>query len=239
MDFLDIALSLLALIILEIVLGIDNLIFLSILTEKLPAEQRKPARRWGLTFAWVTRLMLLASAVWLAKLKYPLFSVVEFSFSIRDLFLLAGGIFLIVKATQEIHDEVGEKPTVFIPEKSKKLSVRAVVVQIGIMDIVFSLDSVLTAIGLTNRFWIMALAITCAIVVMLYASEPVSRFIDKHPAIKMLALTFLILIGTVLVADGFSFHIPRGYIYFAMIFSIGVELLNMLRRSRQHRRKKG
>ncbi|KTD48003.1 Integral membrane protein TerC [Legionella quinlivanii] len=237
MDMLDIIFSLIALVILEIVLGIDNLIFLSILTEKLPLEQRKAARRWGLTFAWVTRLCLLASAVWLAELKHPLFSIARFSFSARDLFLFAGGAFLIVKATQEIHDEVGEDPPLMIDKPSRKTTMKAVVTQVAIMDVVFSLDSVLTAIGLTNRFWVMAAAITCAILVMIYASEPVSRFIDKHPTIKMLALSFLILIGTVLIADSFSFHVPRAYVYFAMGFSISVELLNMLRRSRHKRRK--
>lgn len=237
MEFLDIILSLSALTILEIVLGIDNLVFLSILTEKLPPEQRRGARRWGLSFAWVTRLILLASAVWLVKLTHPLVSSHYFSFSVRDLFLFAGGGFLIAKATQEIHYEVGEDRTEVVAIKSRKVTFRKVVAQVAIMDIVFSLDSVLTAIGLTTRFWVMAAAITCAILVMLYASEPVSRFIDKHPTIKMLALSFLILIGMVLVADSFSFHVPRGYVYFAMGFSLGVEMLNLLRRSRQHKRK--
>ncbi|KTC74359.1 Integral membrane protein TerC [Legionella birminghamensis] len=237
MDILEIIFSLLALIILEIVLGIDNLIFLSILTEKLPAEQRRSARRWGLTFAWVTRLCLLASAIWLAKLQHPLFSIGEFSFSGRDIFLFAGGAFLIVKATQEIHDEVGEEPAMMINKSTRKTTFKGVITQVAIMDVVFSLDSVLTAIGLTTRFWVMAIAISCAILVMIYASESVSRFIDKHPTIKMLALSFLILIGTVLIADSFSFHVPRGYIYFAMGFSISVELLNIFRRSRRKQRK--
>ncbi|CEK10638.1 TerC family protein [Legionella hackeliae] len=239
MDILDIVLSLSALTILEIVLGIDNLVFLSILTEKLPKEQRRKARRWGLAFAWITRLILLASAVWLAKLTTPLFSIGEFHLSGRDLFLLGGGLFLIAKATQEIHYEVGESPIEDLtkPHGNKAITFKGVVIQVALMDIIFSLDSVLTAVGLTSHFWVMAAAITCAILVMVYASEPVSRFIDKHPTIKMLALSFLILIGMVLVADSFSFHIPRGYIYFAMGFSLGVEALNLLRRSRQHKRK--
>jgi predicted tellurium resistance membrane protein TerC len=238
MQFLDIIVSLLALILLEIVLGIDNLVFLSILTEKLPQEQRKSARRWGLTFAWVTRLLLLASAVWLSRLTQPLFSLAEFSFSARDLFLFAGGTFLIAKATQEIHDEVGEisedkiDPVI---EKRNSATFKGVVLQVALMDIIFSLDSVLTAIGLTRRFWVMATAITCAILVMLYLSEPVSRFIERHPPIKMLALSFLILIGMMLVADSFSFHIPRGYIYFAMGFSLSVEMLNILKQSQRKR----
>lgn len=239
MEWLSLVSSLCALIILEIVLGIDNLVFLAILTERLPQESRKRARRLGLTFAWVTRLLLLASAVWLARLTTPLIIFGDFSFSARDLFLLIGGMFLIVKATQEIHNEVepdlveagpGKVSTVFA-------SFYGVILQIGIMDIIFSLDSVLTAIGLTPHFWVMATAITIAIVIMIWASEPVSAFIEKHPTVKMLALSFLILIGMVLVADGFNFHVPRGYIYFAMGFSLGVEALNTLKRSRRKRQK--
>lgn len=236
MEFVDILSSLLALIILEIVLGIDNLVFLSILTEKLPKEQRRSARRWGLIFAWVTRLMLLASAIWLAKLSHPLFTIGDLSISVRDIFLFIGGAFLIGKATQEIHHEVGESETEVTARNEKIITFKGVVIQVALMDIIFSLDSVLTAIGLTNLFWVMALAITCAILVMIYASEPVSRFIDKHPTIRMLALSFLILIGMVLIADSFSFHIPRGYVYFAMGFSLGVEALNHLKRGRKNRK---
>lgn len=238
MELLDIISSLFALIILEIVLGIDNLVFLSILTEKLPREKRKKARRWGLAFAWMTRLLLLASAVWLSKLTHPLIQVTDFTFSIRDLFLLLGGLFLIAKATQEIHFEVGDEKEVEAKINTKVVSFQSVVIQVGLMDIIFSLDSVLTAIGLTTRFWVMAMAITVAILVMIYASEPVSRFIDKYPTVKMLALSFLILIGMVLVADSFSFHVPRGYIYFAMGFSLGVETLNILKNARRNRNKK-
>ena len=235
MELLDIIVSLLALILLEIILGIDNLVFLSILTEKLPKEERRRARRWGLSFAWITRLILLASAVWIAKLSHPLFSLGEFSFSIRDLFLLMGGMFLIGKATQEIHNDV-EKDTVTLSEfTSPMVTFKAVVIQVALMDVILSLDSVLTAIGFTSRFWVMALAITLAILVMIYASEAVSKCIEKHPTLKMLALSFLILIGMVLIADSFSFHVPRGYVYFAMGFSLGVEALNMMKR--QHRKK--
>lgn len=238
MDFVDILLSLSALIVLEIVLGIDNLVFLSILTERLPSEQRRSARRWGLTFAWVTRLILLASAVWLVKLTTPLFTIGNFGLSVRDLFLFAGGGFLIVKATQEIRQEVDADEEQEVPKiNSKAVTFRTVVIQVGIMDIIFSLDSVLTAIGLTTRLWVMAIAITCAILVMIYASEPVSRFIEKHPTVKMLALSFLILIGMVLIADSFKFHIPRAYIYFAMGFSLGVEVLNLVKRSRNSKNK--
>ncbi|VEG90199.1 TerC family protein [Legionella spiritensis] len=236
MEIVDIILSLLALIILEVVLGIDNLVFLSILTEKLPVEQRKRARRWGLTFAWMSRLALLAFAFALVKLTRPFVSYGDFSLSVRDLFLLAGGAFLIGKATQEIHREVGEDETELRETAVKAVSFKAVVTQVAVMDIIFSLDSVLTAIGLTTRFWVMAVAITFAIIIMIYASEPVSHFIEKHPTVKMLALSFLILIGMVLVADGFSFHIPRAYVYFAMGFSLGVEALNMLRRHRSRKK---
>ena len=237
MLYLDIFFSIVALIILEIVLGIDNLVFLSILTEKLPREDRKRARYWGLTFAWVTRLMLLASAVWLVKLTQPFLIIGQFSFSVRDLFLFAGGAFLIFKATQEIHFEVGESPAEQKNIRSAAVTIHAVVIQIGLMDIIFSLDSVLTAIGLTDNFTVMAIAITCAILVMVYASEPVGLFIEKHPTIKMLALSFLILIGTMLVADSFSFHMPRGYLYFAMGFSLGVESLNLLKQARRRHKK--
>ena len=233
MDLLDILISLIVLIVLEIILGIDNLVFLSILTEKLPLEQRKKARRWGLMFAWVTRLLLLLTALWMVGLTYPLLQLPQGPFSVRDLFLFIGGAFLIAKATQEIHFEVG--PDKVDERVSSKRSVKfyQVVIQVGLMDIVFSIDSILTAVGLTNRFWVMATAITFAIMIMIYASEIVSRFINKHPSIKMLALSFLILIGMVLIADSFSFHIPRGYIYFSMAFSLGVETLNLIRGKRR------
>ncbi|WP_133127351.1 TerC family protein [Legionella nagasakiensis] len=237
MELLEIILSLFALIILEIVLGIDNLVFLSILTEKLPSEQRKKARRWGLTFAWMTRLLLLAFAVWLVRLSKPFITIGDFNYSIRDLFLFVGGSFLIAKATQEIHFEVGIGETELHERGKALVTFKGVVIQVALMDIIFSLDSVLTAIGLTTRYWVMALAITCAILVMIYASEPVSRFIEKFPTVKMLALSFLMLIGMILIADSFSFHIPRGYVYFAMGFSLGVESLNLLRQSRRLKKK--
>jgi predicted tellurium resistance membrane protein TerC len=238
MDILDIILSFLALIVLEIILGIDNLVFLSILTEKLKKDDRQRARRWGLACAWVTRLLLLASAVLLVKLTTPIVFILGYSLSMRDLFLMIGGAFLIAKATQEIHNEVADDPETTEVLKSSPPTFIGVVAQVGLMDVIFSLDSVLTAIGLTNQFWVMALAITGAIWVMVYASDPVSAYIDKHPTIKMLALSFLMLIGTVLIADSLSFHIPRGTIYFAMGFSLSVECLNVLKRSRLKRRKR-
>lgn len=232
--FFDIVLSLLTLTILEVVLGIDNLVFLSIISQKLPKHLRKKARQIGLTLAWVTRLVLLASAVWLTKLTRPLIVVFNLSLSGRDIFLLAGGIFLLAKATQEIHNElepVSNGHTI----SAKYASFGMVITQIALLDIIFSLDSVLTAIGLTQRFWIMAVAITIAIIAMVFASEPLSKFVEKHPTIKMLALSFLILIGMVLVADAFQYHIPRGYIYFAMGFSLFVEILNLVNRKRKQR----
>lgn len=238
MEFLDITASVLILIILEIVLGIDNLVILAILTEKLPVQQRKKARRWGLTFAWMTRLLLLTLAVNLIRLTTPLITMHELSFSPRDIFLILGGMFLVWKATDEIHHDVTED---VIAESTKqktsyKAGFKMVVLQVALLDVVFSLDSVLTAVGLTPHFWIMALAISCAILIMIFASEYVSEFIKKYPTIKMLALSFLILIGMILIADGFAFHVPRGYVYFAMGFSLTVEALNLIKRSRMKNR---
>lgn len=227
---IDITLTLITLTILEVVLGIDNLVFLAIISQRLPQHQQAKARKIGLTLAWLTRLLLLASAVWLTQLTHPLFTLFNFAFSGRDIFLILGGLFLLAKSTQEIHNEL--EPDA--PEKTlkaKKSHLFAIVVtQIAVLDVVFSLDSVLTAIGLTSYFWLMTVSITIAIVTMIFASEPLSRFIEKHPTIRMLALSFLILIGTVLIADGFEFHVPRSYIYVAMGFSLFVELLNSLRR---------
>lgn len=233
MQHLDLFFSLLTLIVLEIILGIDNLVFLSILTGKLPKQQALRARRWGLTFAWILRLIMLALAIEIVKLTKPLFSFADFSFSLRDLFLFAGGAFLIAKATQEIHSEVGNEVATKQDLPKAASGFKQVVIQLVFMDLVFSLDSILTAIGLTTNFYVMAIAITCAILVMVYASEPLSRFIKKYPTIKMLALSFLILIGMVLVADSFAFHVPRAYVYFAMCFSLGVEALNLIRQARR------
>ncbi|EHL30175.1 TerC family protein [Legionella drancourtii] len=239
MEFLDIIASLIVLVILEIVLGIDNLVILSILTEKLPAHQRKKARRWGLTFSWVTRLLLLSLAVDMIKLTKPLITIAELSFSARDIFLILGGAFLIWKATDEIHQDVTEESEESAQKEmtSFKTTFNRVIFQIAMLDVIFSLDSVLTAVGLTTRFWVMAFAITCAIIIMIFASEIVSAFIKKHPTIKMLALSYLILIGMVLVADGLSFHIPRGYVYFAMGFSLAVESLNLIKHARKRGKK--
>lgn len=235
-SLIDIILSLITLTILEIILGIDNLIFLSIVSQRLPVHQQKIARRLGLILALVLRLLLLASAVWIVKMSTPLISLFGYQFSGRDIFLLGGGIFLLVKATQEIHLEID----IEAEEKEAKPKTRNfawIIFQIGLLDIVFSLDSILTAIGLTDRYWLMATAILISITCMLLLTEKLSRFIELNPTIKMLALSFLILIGMVLIADGFHFHIPRGYVYFAMGFSLFIEMLNIIRRKRRKKSK--
>lgn len=230
----DIIFSLLTLSVLEIVLGIDNLVFIAIVSSRLPVHQQKPARRFGLMLAWISRLVLLASAVWLSRLTTPLFTIMDLTVSIRDIFLALGGLFLIGKAVQEINIEI-EGPPVFT--SSKRVTFKGVIIQIALLDIVFSLDSVLTAIGLTTHFWIMATAMSLAIAVMLLSSEILTDFIEKHPTIKILALSFLILIGVVLIADGFHTYIPRGYIYFSVCYAILVEVLNHIRRKKRNESK--
>jgi len=219
--------SLLTLTILEIVLGVDNLIFLSILASRLPPEKQKRGRRLGLAAALVTRLALLASVAWIVTLSQPIFTVGEMGISWRDLILFVGGLFLIAKSTLEIHHAVeGDE------EGGHKIAVKApglwsVVAQIGIIDIIFSLDTVMTAVGMSDHFEIMAFAVLAAVAVMIFAAEPVGHFVERHPTVKMLALSFLILIGVSLVADALHFHIPKAYLYFAVAFSIGVESLNL------------
>ena len=219
-------LGLLTLTALEIVLGIDNIIFISILAGKLPPEQQSKARKLGLGGAFVTRLLLLLSIAWVVKLTAPLFHVFNLPISGRSLILIIGGLFLIAKATYEIHgklegedDHGGGKRT--FP------SMTAVIVQIMLIDIVFSLDSVITAVGMVSQVSIMVAANVVALVIMLAAAGAIAAFVDRHPTIKMLALSFLILIGTNLVAEGLGFHIPKGYTYFAMGFSVLVEMLNL------------
>lgn len=237
MDWLTTLSSLLALLILEIVLGLDNLIFLSILVDKLPLAQRKIARRIGLMLAWVLRFLMLASAFWLARWTQPFWHAGSFTLSVRDLFLMLGGFFLIAKAVQEIHDEVEPVEDELVYTAPRKVNLWRVVIHVALMDIVFSFDSVLTAIGLTSQFYVMFTAITLSILVMLYASEPVGVFITKHPTFKLLALSFLVLIGTLLVADGCGFHVPRGYLYASMGFALSVESLHTLKRTRQRKKK--
>lgn len=228
-EILDMLLALATLTILEIVLGIDNLVFLSILSQKLPHNQQAKARKIGLTIAWISRLLFLASALWLAKLVTPLFTILNLEVSGRDLFLFSGGVFLLWKATQEIHHQLEQPMKQAVSSEVKFQLFWWVIVQIALLDIVFSLDSVLTAIGLSDHYWVMATAITIAILAMIFVSEPLSAFIEKHPSIRMLALSFLLLIAMVLIADAFHSHIPRGYIYFAMGFSLTVECLNLWR----------
>ncbi|MFM9106349.1 MAG: TerC family protein [Chloroflexota bacterium] len=218
--------ALLALTVMEIVLGIDNVIFISILAGRLPESQRDKARFIGLGLAMLMRIGLLFSISWLASLTAPLVSVAGREFSGRDLILLLGGLFLIYKATHEIHQKLeGEEHAT--GAGAATASFAAVIVQILLLDIVFSLDSVLTAIGMADDLAVMIAAVVISVLVMLIASGPISRFVMAHPTVKMLALSFLLLIGTTLVAEGFHFHVERGYIYAAMGFSVLVELLNL------------
>lgn len=231
----DIVVSLITLTFLEVVLGVDNLIFISIAVNRLPLSQQKAARRTGLMLALVTRLIFLSLVVWLVSLTQTLFTVWGNAISWRDIFLVLGGLFLLYKGTFEIHTELeGEEEGNTI---KKMVSFTWVVIQIAVLDIIFSIDSVFTAVGMTQKFWVMATAITIAIVLMTFASEPLSEFVARKPTIKMLALSFILLIGTVLIADGFNFHIPRAYIYFALSFSVMVEILNSLvaQKRRKHK----
>src|SRR5882757_9061895 len=223
-------LGLLTLTVLEIVLGIDNIIFISILAGKLPAQQQARARRVGLLGAMLTRVALLAALAWIIRLTAPLFHLLGRPFSGRDLILIAGGLFLLFKSTREIHDglegDAGHASTA-VPA-----SFAAVVGQIMLLDIVFSLDSVITAVGMARHLPVMIAAVVLAVGVMLFAAGPISDFVHRHPTVKMLALSFLLMIGVSLIADGLGQHIAKGYIYFAMGFSVFVEMLNIRVRSR-------
>jgi predicted tellurium resistance membrane protein TerC len=210
---------------LEIVLGIDNIVFLSILAGKLPAGQQPRARRLGLAGAMVMRIALLASLAWMIRLTAPIFAVAGHAFSGRDLILIAGGLFLIAKSTREIHDRLEGRPG----HASARVvpSFASVIVQIMLLDLIFSLDSVITAVGMARELGVMIAAVVIAVGIMMVAAEPISRFVYEHPTVKMLALSFLLLIGLSLMVDGFGQHISKGYIYFAMAFSVFVELLNL------------
>lgn len=213
---------------LEIVLGIDNIIFISVLVSRLPPEQRQRARMIGLGFAMGTRILLLFMLVWIMGLTEPLFEVFDFTVSGRDLILLGGGLFLLAKSTHEIHNNLeGE----VVSETGGKMLYTAgfasIIVQIAIIDIVFSLDSVITAVGLVDHLSIMVIAIITAVLVMMFSAKAIGEFVDEHPTIKILALSFLILIGFTLMAEGLGLHIPKGYIYFAMAFSVAVEMINI------------
>jgi predicted tellurium resistance membrane protein TerC len=226
--------SLATLSVLEIVLGIDNIIFLTIVSGRLPEHQQATARRIGLGLALLARILLLLSLTWMIGLTRPIFAIGDFEVSWRDIVLAGGGLFLIVKGTIETHHMLegagGESV-------AGTASFAAVITQIVLLDLVFSLDSVITAIGIAEHVPIMVAAIVIAMAVMLLAAEPTARFVNAHPTVKMLALSFLLLVGAALVADGMHFHIPRGYLYFAIAFSIGVESLNLLAaRARRGRR---
>jgi predicted tellurium resistance membrane protein TerC len=215
---------------LEIVLGVDNIIFISILVGRLPEHQRARARTLGLAFAMLTRIGLLLSLAWIMTLTAPLFTVAGKEISGRDLILIGGGLFLLWKSVHEIHDslEGEEEPGSATPVVA---TFGAIIAQIAILDIVFSLDSVITAVGMVDEVSIMIIAIVAAVVVMMFAASPIGNFVDRHPTIKMLALSFLILVGLALIGEGWDLHIPKGYIYFAMAFSVAVEMLNIRMRA--------
>jgi predicted tellurium resistance membrane protein TerC len=233
----EIWMALVTLTTLEIVLGVDNLVFISIAVSKLPPEKRPWARKFGLALACVTRILLLLSLAFLARMEQDLFSLFGEPISVRDLVLIGGGLFLLVKGTMEIHDAMegrGEDESI---DTRPSARFGYVIAQIAIIDIVFSLDSVITAVGMVTEIWVMVTAIIIAVGIMIFASNPIGNFIDRHPTIKMLALAFLILVGMALVADGFGFDIPKAYLYFAMAFSGGVEALNLFARRKQSRRR--
>lgn len=218
--------ALLTLILLEVVLGIDNIVFISIVTSRLPAAQQKKARRLGLILAMVMRLLLLTVISFILKLEGNLFTVFSVDISGKDLILLAGGLFLIYKSASEIHHKMeGERG-----DKSKKIKVAtfsSAIGQILVLDLVFSIDSIITAVGMVEQLWVMYTAVVVSVAVMLFAAEPISNFVHKHPAFKMLALSFLLLIGVSLIGEGLDFHIPKGYIYFSMAFALLVDVIQM------------
>jgi len=226
--------ALVTLIVMEVVLGIDNLVFISILSNKLPESQRAFARRIGIGLALVLRLVLLSMVAIIVELTDPLFEAFGHAFSWRDLILIAGGLFLVWKATKEIHHSVDpEDGKDTLVSRAATATMTAVIAQILVLDLVFSVDSIITAVGMTDEIGIMVIAVVFAVLMMLLAAEPLSRFIDKNPTVVMLALGFLLMIGMTLIADGFGVHVPRGYIYAAMAFSAFVEALNILARRKR------
>ena len=230
--------ALVTLVVMEVVLGIDNLVFISILTNKLPAEHRERARRIGIGLALIMRLALLGTVAWIVKLTAPVFELFGHGYSWKDIILIAGGLFLVWKATKEIHHSVDpeDKNEDFIASSAvATTSFASAIGQILLLDLVFSVDSIITAVGMTPHLPIMVVAVLAAVTVMLLASGPLARFIEKNPTIVMLALGFLLMIGMTLIADGMGFHVPKGYIYAAMAFSGLVEALNMLARRKKKR----
>jgi predicted tellurium resistance membrane protein TerC len=223
--------ALTTLTLLEIVLGVDNIIFISILVGRLPEAERQRARVLGLSIAMGTRILLLLLITWIMRLQAELFTVLDVEISGRDLILIGGGLFLIAKSTLEIHDSL--EGAIAEGHAAKRVSFMSVLIQIGLIDIVFSLDSVITAVGLAEDVMVMIIAIVIAVGVMMFSAGAIGRFVDEHPTVKMLALSFLVLIGVALIGEGIDLHIPKGYIYFAMAFSVAVEMLNLrVRRSR-------
>ena len=215
---------------LELVLGIDNIVFITILVDRLPRERRELARRLGLGLAMFMRIALLLTLAWLVGLTAPLFDVLGEEISGRDLILIAGGLFLLWKATGEIHGLMeGEEDDAGRPVAA---TFGAILAQIAVIDLVFSLDSIITAVGMVNEIPVMVAAVVAAVLLMMVAAGPIGRFVSRHPTVKMLALSFLVMIGMALVADGLDFHVPKGYIYFAMAFSVGVEMLNLRMRAK-------
>jgi predicted tellurium resistance membrane protein TerC len=230
-------LSLLTLSALEIVLGIDNLVFIAILTGRLPAHQRAMGRKIGLSLALVTRLMLLAALAWIVGLTAPVLNVAGHGFSWRDIILISGGLFLLYKATAEIGEMVeGDHDAPASAQGVAGVTFRGVVLQIAVIDIIFSLDSVITAVGMADTLWVMVAAVVIAMIIMIIASTPLANFVAAHPTVKMLALSFLLLIGVLLIADGFGLHVPKGYVYFALGFSVAIEAMNHWVRGRRNRR---
>jgi predicted tellurium resistance membrane protein TerC len=227
--------ALITLVVMEVVLGIDNLIFISILTNKLPEHQRSSARRIGIGLAVILRLGLLSGVAYIAQLTTPVFTLLGHSFSWRDLILIGGGLFLIGKATHEIHQKLEGATETVTAGGAATATFGAVIAQIMLLDIVFSLDSIITAVGMVEQRWVMVTAILASIVFMLLFARPIGEFVERHPTVKVLALSFLIMIGLVLVADGFGQHIPKGYIYAAMAFSVFVEMINLWIRRRAER----
>jgi predicted tellurium resistance membrane protein TerC len=217
--------ALATLVALEVVLGIDNIIFISILVARLPEEQRNSARKIGLALAMLTRLALLFSLVWVMGLTQPIFSILHFDISGRDIILILGGLFLITKSTSEIHESFETKD--HETHSTKAVGYFSTLVQIAIFDVIFSLDSIITAVGLVDQLFIMVTAVIISVGVMMIAAKPIGEFVDHNPTIKMLALSFLILIGFTLIVEGLEVHVPKGYIYFAMAFSFAVEMLNI------------
>ncbi len=219
--------ALATLTVLEIVLGIDNIVFISILSGKLPQNRQKSARRWGLAAAMLMRVALLFSLSWVIGLTAPMFTAVGQEISGRDLILILGGLFLLFKATREIHERLEGEREHHTGAGRKAVSFGSVIAQIMLLDIVFSLDSVITAVGMAEELWVMIAAVVIAVLIMMASSEGISTFVHRHPTVKILALSFLLLIGVSLIAEGFDQHIPKGYIYFAMAFSVFVEMVNL------------